>query len=179
MAFVEDAESLVVDRFERRNYEQTADLREAGPQVLVVEDVFDLGRAVETQIREARVDRLGDSDCVPRPVQEVRITEGDVPGAHGHELGHVAQYDLFGYDTKTTVVHDRQRAVTTAVRAAVARLDCAGESLLVAYYEPGVAIERRQKVACRCFEATPAELNHHVLGTCGHPRTTGPVRPCH
>ena len=54
VAFVQDAKSPVLDRLERRHDEQAAGFRQARPQVLVGEDVLDLGRAVEAQIREAR-----------------------------------------------------------------------------------------------------------------------------
>ncbi len=141
-------------------------------------DVLDLGRAVETQIGEAGVDCLGDPHGVPGPVEEVRVGKGHVSCAHRHELGHVAHHDLFWHDTKAPVVHDRQRAVPTTVRAAVARLYGTREPLLVAQDEPRVAFQWRQEIACWGGEPTAAEVHHHVAGTAGRVGTAGPVRPC-
>ena len=124
---------------------QTTNRQPAGGQLLpdlgALEDVLDLGRAVEGQLREALVHRAHDRQRVAPAVEEVGVAERDVAGAHADEALDVAQDRVGLHDADPPVVDGGDRAVPAAMRAAVAGLDVADQPLLAADRQPGVALE--------------------------------------
>ena len=123
------------------------------------------------------MDRLGDAQGMAGPVEKVGVGEGHMRRAHRHELGHIANDNLFGHDAKPAVVDDGQRAVLATMRAAVARLDSAGQSLLAAQHEPRIALQRRQQIAGRREEGTAAQVHDHLPVGVGRDRLVVPARP--
>ena len=127
---VQDAQRRGVDRLEGRHDEQAAGLGQVGPQIRVREDVLDLGGAVEAQIREGASGRPG------RPAWRAGARSRS-PGRRMSRAWHPWRRagprrhdDVLGHDTKPPVVDDRQRAVPATVRAAVAGLHGARQSLV-------------------------------------------------
>ena len=82
-------------------------------------------------------------------VEEVGISERDVFGAGGHELGDVGEHRVLVDPAHPSVEHHRDRAVAAAVRAPVGREDRTDEPLFTAGVEARVAVERREQSAVR------------------------------
>ena len=121
---------------------------------------LDLGGHVEGQVGIGVVHGLHHPPGVVGPVQEVGVAEGQVAGAHAHELGHVGQDVLHADHPGAPVVDHGDRAVPAPMGAAVAGLDIAGETLLFPDHQPGVAVERRQELSGGQPETLPAEVHH-------------------
>ena len=166
MAFVEPLEDLVVDALERGDDEQAAGSCQLAPDVGVLEDVLDLRRAVEGEIWEAFVHRRGDAERVTGAVEEIGVTERDVPCAALNELPDVLEDDVLLHDADSPVVDDRHRAVSALVHAAVARLDIADGSLLAVDREMRVALERGKEIAGRRGEGHPIEPHNGRFDVC-------------
>ena len=109
--------------------------------------------------------RLHDAQRVAAAVEEVGVAEGDVAGAQLDEARDVPHHGVRADDADAPVVDGGHRAVAAPVHAAVARLDVADEPLVAAEREVGVALERRQQVACRQLELAPAELDERLVGS--------------
>ena len=75
MVLVEIAQDPIVHRFDGRGDEQAAALAEHRQQHGVVEQVLNLDRGVERQLRKARVHGLDHLERVRRPVEEIRVAE--------------------------------------------------------------------------------------------------------
>ena len=118
VALVEQLERRVVDRLERGDDEDAAGRGELCPDVGVREDVLDLDRAVEGQVREPLVHRAHDPERVVDAVEEVRVAVGHVAGAQRDLLRDVGDDRVDVVDPDATVVDDRDRAVPAPVRAA-------------------------------------------------------------
>src|SRR5207237_8775464 len=80
-------------------------------------------------------------------VQEVGVAERDVTRTGVDELPDVVEHSCLVDDPDASVVHDRHRAMATAMRAAVTRLDVADHPVLAVHGQVRVPVERREEVA--------------------------------
>ena len=120
MAFVQEAEGAVIDRFEGADNERTAGVGQLGEHLGVAQEVLDLDSGIEAETGVALVHPGHDPAGMARGVEEVGVGETDVTGPGRHQLVDVGQDDLLRHGTDAPGVDDRDRAVPTTVRAAPA-----------------------------------------------------------
>ena len=90
------------------------------------EQVFDLGREVETHVGKGVVEGTGYFAGVAGAVEKVGVAKGDVAGAAFDLLGDVCEHGLDGDDEKAAVVYGYDRAVAAGVQTAAGGLGVAG-----------------------------------------------------
>jgi len=84
---------------------------------------------------------------VSRPVEDIRIAEGNVPGPSRHLLADVRQHHLRLHNTEPPVVIGNDRAVPAQVVAAAAGLGVSNPLARSVQVQMGVALEQRQIAA--------------------------------
>ena len=149
VALVEPVQRLFVDGLEGADDEQAPGGGELRPEIPVAEDVLDLDGAIERQLRPAFVHGGDDAPGVLRPVEEVGIPEGDVPGTAGDEALDVGEDDVLRHDPDPPVVDDRYRAVPATMQAPVAGLDVPDRPLFTDYGQVAVTLQGWQPVSGR------------------------------
>ena len=80
MAFVQDAEGAVIDRFEGADNERTAGVGQLGEHLGVAQEVLDLDSGIEAETGVALVHPGHDPAGMARGVEEVGVGETDVTG---------------------------------------------------------------------------------------------------
>ena len=113
------------------------------------QQMLDLGGEVEGDGGTLRVQSAGHRQGLARPVEEIRIAEGDVGGARGDLLADVREDRVPGNGEEAATVDGRNRAVAAAMKAAAARLDVAHHFPPARSLEPRVLLERRQRATAR------------------------------
>src|SRR5262249_19499443 len=93
----------------------------------MTQQVLDLGRDVERDVRKLRMELATEGQRVARAVEEVGIAERDVARAARDELANVRHHDVARHDEEPAVVHGRDRAVATPMLAPAAALHVARE----------------------------------------------------
>ena len=141
---VEQREDLVGQRLDRRHHEHAAQRRQLGEDRALGDDVLDLGREAERDVRVRGVQAARRRQRVLRAVEEVGIAERDVARAGGDLPARVLEHDVDRHREEPAVIDRRDRAVAAQVLAAARRLDVAGDAPLVTDEQARVAIERRQ-----------------------------------
>ena len=119
-------------------------------------------------------------------VQEVGVAEGDVARPHGDELGHVGHHGVLAHQAGAPVVDDRHGAVATAVGAAVAGFDVAGQARFAADGQRGRSARGAGGGGGPAARSVPARATRRrtaVRGATGvaagrgrRPRPRGPAR---
>ncbi len=100
--------------------------------------------------------RLHQLQGVPGPVEEIRVAEGDVPGAGGHLLRHVRQHDLHRDHEEAPRIGRRQRTVQAVMLAAPRGLHVAHGAFLACGRGAGLRPRHRQRelgVGAQCGQA--------------------------
>ena len=115
-----------------------------GKQLPPLQDVLDLDRAVEGQLRPGRVHRPDDRHRMPRSVEKIGVGEGDVAHAPGDQALDVGQHDLSGHDEEAAAIDRGDRAVPADVQATPGGLHRGGRQRLPSVDELCVALDAGQ-----------------------------------
>src|SRR5262245_60333567 len=118
--FGERLEDLVVHGLHGARYERAAGFNEHWQRVLVLQQVLDLDRHVEGDVREFAPEAGKHRGGVADAVEEIRVAERDMPRARGNLRAYVGHHDLHGDDAEAAVVDRNDRTVTAAMLAAAA-----------------------------------------------------------
>src|SRR6266508_3146834 len=121
------SEYCIVERLGGGDDEQAAErgqLREMGA---VAEQMLDLRREVEGQLRPLGVQRAGERERVSGAIHKIGIAEGDMARPGLHLLADIGQHDPARHGEEAPTVYGRDRTVAAEVPAAAARLHVAGE----------------------------------------------------
>ena len=159
----------VVERLHRARDQDAARGAQFRKQARVGEEVLDLDRDVEGQVRELARNPSRDVERVARAVEKVRIAEGDVSGASLDLRADVGQDDVGGNDAKAAVVDGHNRTVAAEVLAAPAGLRVAGNAArAVAETDRRIARERRKALAVRGTERETRRVARRRREPVGH-----------
>ena len=121
----------------------------------MLQQVLDLGREVERELRPLRVQPPGDLQRMAGPVQEIGIAEGDVSRA-GRDLGaDVGEHHVRRHHEEPPAVNGHHRAMPAQVQAAAARLHVRGGVHVAVVVVSRVSGRRRQRRAVRDRERKP------------------------
>src|SRR5262245_60169552 len=111
------------------------------------EDMLDLGREIEGELRELGVHRSRDAQRVPGPVEEISVGERDEGCAHPHLLPDIIEHNVRGHGHNPPPIDRRDRTVTTLMQTPACGLHITGEPLHAVRYEARVAAQRRKRGA--------------------------------
>lgn len=139
MAFFEEGEDTIVERFDGGGDEQAAGVLENGDEVLVEQEVFDFDGGVVGEAGEFAGEAFDDAAGVGGAVEEVGVAEGDVGGSGGGLVVDVGEDGVFTDDAEGSVVDGDDRAVAAEVLAAAGGFGVAGEAGPFGGDEAGVA----------------------------------------
>ena len=129
----------------------------------VTQQVLDLRGDVERDVGPLGVEIARHRERVRRPVEEVGIAEGDVPGARLDLLADVGQHDLARHREEPPAVDRRDRAVPAAVQAPAGRLRVGDQIHAAVALDVSIGLDGGQARAARHREVEAREIGRRGL----------------
>ncbi len=126
VAFVEDGEEAVIDGFDGADDERTTGLAEDRDEIAVLEKVLNLNGCVVGETREFGMESFDDGTGVAWAVEEIRVSECNVPSAGVDLLADIGKHDFPLHHAEIALIHGDDRAVAAKVLAAAGSLCIAG-----------------------------------------------------
>ena len=111
MSLFQDSEHRRAERLDGGDREQAAGSAQLRKQRPAFEDVFHLGRDVEGELRELRVQGPHNFEGVTRSVQEIGVAEGDVRGSRLYLPANIFEDNLGRDDKEAPAVYRWDRTM--------------------------------------------------------------------
>ena len=164
MPFFQPGEHVVVNRLDRAGDERAARGLELRQCRGVIDQVLDLDRHVVGQPRMLARQRANDAQRMRDAVEEIRVSERDVPGAGADLRPDVGQDDIRGHRAEAPVVHGHDRTMAAQMLAAAARLGVANRPRrAVGHPQLRVLLQRGQAGAIGRLETDARECSGTTL----------------